>query len=302
MQDEECCNATTSFSSFCIQHSALSIKTSMYNLRRFIIKHHFVILFILLEVISILLLANSQRFHRNRMVNTTNDVVGKIYEWNSEIGYYFSLNSTNEQLAEENAILRQKLSIMYDTTTCTYNISEGDTLYKYIPAQVVNNSINQANNYIIINKGAVDGIERDMSVVSSEGIVGVVTDVSRHYASIMSLLHSKSLVGVRIKESQELASLKWGTNNYRYGMVEDIPTHIVLNPGDTILTSSHSYIFPEDLMVGTIEEFYPTAVDALNKAKIRFATDFATLRHVYVIKNLHKPELDSLKAKFKQNE
>ncbi len=302
MQDEECCNATTSFSSFCIQHSALSIKTSMYNLRRFIIKHHFVILFILLEVISILLLANSQRFHRNRMVNTTNDVVGKIYEWNSEIGYYFSLNSTNEQLAEENAMLRQKLSIMYDTSTCTYNISEGDTLYKYIPAQVVNNSINQANNYIIINKGAVDGIERDMSVISSEGIVGVVTDVSRHYASIMSLLHSKSLVGVRIKESQELASLKWGTNNYRYGMVEDIPTHIVLNTGDTILTSSHSYIFPEDLMVGTIEEFYPTAVDALNKAKIRFATDFATLRHVYVIKNLHKPELDSLKAKFKQNE
>ena len=112
------------------------------------------------------------------MVNTTNDVVGKIYEWNSEIGYYFSLNSTNEQLAEENAMLRQKLSIMYDTTSCTYNISQGDTLYKYIPAQVVNNSINQANNYIIINKGALDGIERDMSVISSEGIVGVVTDVT----------------------------------------------------------------------------------------------------------------------------
>ena len=271
----------------------------MYNLRRFIIKHHFVILFILLEVISILLLANSQRFHRNRMVNTTNDVVGKIYEWGSEIGNYFRLNKANEQLAEENAMLRQRLSIVYDTTTCTYDISQGDTLYKYIPAQVVNNSTTQANNYIIINKGAVDGVERDMSVISTEGIVGVVTDVSRHYASIMSLLHSKSVVGVRIKESQELASVKWETNNYRYGMVEDIPTHILLQKGDTILTSSHSYIFPEDLMVGTVEEFYPTAVDALNKAKIRFATDFATLRHVYVIKDLHKPELDSLKARLK---
>ena len=299
MLNEECRNAATSFSSFCIQHSAFSIKTTMYNLRRFIIKHHFVILFILLEVISILLLANSQRFHRNRMVNTTNDVVGKIYEWGSEIGNYFRLNKANEQLAEENAMLRQRLSVVYDTTTCTYDISQGDTLYKYIPAQVVNNSTTQANNYIIINKGAVDGIQRDMSVISTEGIVGVVTDVSRHYASIMSLLHSKSVVGVRIKESQELASVKWETNNYRYGMVEDIPTHILLQKGDTILTSSHSYIFPEDLMVGTVEEFYPTAVDALNKAKIRFATDFATLRHVYVIKDLHKPELDSLKARLK---
>ena len=269
----------------------------MNNLRRFILKYHFIIIFILLEVISILLLANSQRFHSNRWENTTNDAVGKVYEWSSEVGNYFRLNSANKQLAEENAMLRQQLSVVYDTTTCTYDINKGDTLFKYIPAQVVNNSTNQVNNYIIINKGSVDGIERDMSVISTDGIVGVVTDVSRHYASIMSLLHSKSVVGVRIKESQELASLKWQTNNYRYGMVEDIPTHILLQKGDTILTSSHSYIFPEDLMVGTVEEFYPTAVDALNSAKVRFATDFATLRHVYVIKDLHKPELDSLKAR-----
>ena len=275
-----------------------SPKTTMYNLQRLILKHHFVILFILLEVISILLLARSQNFHRNSLVNTSNAVVGKIYEWSSDVGNYFRLNTANEQLAEENAMLRSQLSIFYDTDSCLFDVDEGDTLYKYIPAQVVNNSTNQANNYIIINKGAKDGIERDMSVISSDGIVGVVTDVSRHYASIMSLLHSKSVVGVRFKNNQEIAGLKWQTNNYRYGMVEDIPTHIVLQKGDTVVTSSHSYIFPEDLMVGTVEEFYPTAVDALNKAKIRFATDFSTLRHVYIIKDLHKPEIDSLKAKF----
>ena len=286
------------FAPFSILHSTFRIKYIMNNLRRFILKHHFVIIFILLEVISILLLANSQRFHRNRLINMTNNVVGKIYEWSSAVGYYFRLNTANEQLAEENALLRKQLSVIYDTTSNLYNVQARDTLYEYIPAQVVNNSTNQANNYIIINKGKLDGIERDMSVMSTEGIVGVVTDVSRHYASVMSLLHSKSVVGVRIKESQELASLKWGTNNYRYGIVEDIPTHIILQKGDTILTSSHSYIFPEDLMVGTVEEFYPTAVDALNKAKIQFSTDFATLRHVYVIKDLHKPELDSLKARF----
>ena len=217
----------------------------MYNLQRFILKHHFVILFILLEVISILLLARSQNFHRNSLVNTSNAVVGKIYEWSSEVGNYFRLNTTNEQLAEENAMLRRQLSIVYDTASCIFDVNEGDTLYEYIPAQVVNNSTNQTNNYIIINKGAKDGIERDMSVISSDGIVGVVTDVSRHYASIMSLLHSKSVVGVRFKNNQEIAGLKWQTNNYRYGMVEDIPTHIVLQKGDTIVTSSHSYIVPK---------------------------------------------------------
>ena len=72
-----------------------------------------------------------------------------------------------------------------------------------------------------------------------------------------------------------------------------------MNEGDTVLTSSYSYIFPEDLMAGTIVEMNTAqSSGALSSAKMRFATDFATLRHVYVIRNLHKPELDSLKANF----
>ena len=270
----------------------------MYNLWRFILKHHFVILFILLEVISVLLLARSQNFHRSRVVNTTNDAVGTVYEWSSEVGNYFRLSKTNRQLAVENAWLREQLAVVTDTTSSYFDIDGRDTIYEYIPAQVVNNSVGQTNNYIIIDKGKVDGIERDMGVISSDGIVGVVADVSRHYASIISLLHSNSVVGVRFKDNQELGSLKWGTNNYRYGLVEDIPTHVVLQRGDTVLTSSYSFIFPEDLMVGTVVDPNVGSTGALNTAKIRFSTDFATLRHVYIIRNLHKAELDSLKANF----
>ena len=77
----------------------------MNNIRRFILKYNFVILFILLEVISILLLANSQRYHRGRMVNATNDVVGKIYEWGSDVGNYFRLNSANTISSVENTTI-----------------------------------------------------------------------------------------------------------------------------------------------------------------------------------------------------
>lgn len=274
----------------------------MYNLWRFILKHHFIILFILLEVISILLLARSQNFHRNRVVNTTNDAVGQVYEWSSEVGNYFRLRKNNRELAEENAMLRARLSVVADTASSRFDVAERDTIYEFIPAQVVNNSIGQANNYIIIDKGKADGIERDMGVISTDGVVGVVADVSRHYSSIISLLHSDSRVGVRFKNNQELGSLRWNTNNYRYGLVEDIPTHVVLHEGDTVLTSSYSFIFPEDLMVGTVETPNVGSSSALNTARIHFATDFAKLRHVYVIRNLHKPELDSLKANFKQEQ
>ena len=101
----------------------------MWNLIRFIQKNHFVILFIVLEVICILMLSRSQNYHKQAVMNTTNNVVGKIYEWGSDVGNYFRLKKTNEQLAEENALLRQRLSIVTDTTHNTYLTSESDTLY-----------------------------------------------------------------------------------------------------------------------------------------------------------------------------
>ena len=271
----------------------------MKELLAFIKRNHFVILFILLEVISILLLARSQNFQKQRVISTTNDVVGKISEWGSEIGNYFRLGKANKQLATENAYLREQLAVVIDTSSSSYLVTNRDTIYEYIPAQVVKNSINQQNNYIVINKGRLDGIERDMAVVSSEGLVGVVADVSRHYASIISLLHSSSVIGVRFKDNQQIGSLVWETNNYQYGIVKDIPTHVVLQPGDTVLTNSWSYIIPEDLMVGTVEELYLSRKGDLNNAKIKFAADFATLRHVYVINDLSKSEIDSLRMKQK---
>ena len=214
----------------------------MYNLIRFIQKHHFVILFLVLEVLCIVMLTLTQGFHRQRRINTTNDIVGKIYETGTNVGDYFRLG----------------------------------------------------NNYIMIDKGRADGIEKDMGVISTEGIVGIVADVSAHYASVMSLLHSYSTISVRFKESGQLANLRWETSNYRYGIVEDIPTHLTLSKGDTLVTSSYSYIFPENLIAGTVEEPLKSSTGALNRAKVRFATDFSSLKNVYVIHHTNKAELDSL--------
>ncbi len=269
----------------------------MYNLIRFIQKHNFILLFLLLEVVCMVLLMTSQGFHKQIIVNQTNDVVGKLYETGSNVSEYFHLRSINRKLADENAMLRQQLAVSIDTssTGCVLsNEADHDTLYRYISARVVNNSINQVNNYITINKGRMDGIKKDMGVISSDGIVGVVSDVSSHYATVLSLLHSYSVTSVRFKNNQHLANLKWGTNNFRYGTIEDIPTHILLKTGDTVVTSCYSYIFPEDLMVGTIQKVIVSPTGDLNKAKIKFATNFSTLRQVFVIENKARPELDSL--------
>lgn len=266
----------------------------MYNLFRFIQKHHFVILFLVLEVLCVWLLTLTQGYHRQKRINTTNDIVGGVYETGTRIGDYFRLGKLNQELAEENAMLRHQLSATIDTTSGYQEIVNADTVYNFIPARVVNSTVNRPNNYILINKGSADGIEKDMGVVSSNGIVGIVADVSPHYASVMSLLHSYTTISVRFKDSEQLANLRWETSNYRYGMVDDIPTHLKLQKGDTIVTSSYSYIFPENLMAGTVMELIPSPNGTLNKAKIRFATDFSSLKNVYVIHHTNKAEIDSL--------
>ena len=266
----------------------------MYNLIRFIQKHHFVILFLVLEVLCIVMLTLTQSFHRQKRINTTNDIVGRIYATGTDIGDYFRLGKINRDLAEENAMLRHQLSVVTDTLESYTEEVNKDTIYEFIPARVVNNTVNRPNNYLLINKGRADGIEKDMGVISSEGIVGIVSDVSPHYASVMSLLHSYSTISVRFKNNEHLGILHWGTTNYRYGIIDDIPTHLILQEGDTVVTSSYSFIFPENLMAGTVTELIQSPSGTLNKAKIRFATDFSSLKNVYVIRHTNKDELDSL--------
>ena len=108
------------------------------------------------------------------------------------------------------------------------------------------------------------------------------------------MLHPYSVVSARFKNNQHIANVHWNTQNYRYGIVDDIPTHLSLNKGDTLITSGFSNVYPPDLMIGTLEEMIETDKKDFNTAKIRFSTNFSTLRYVYVIKNNYLTELDSL--------
>ena len=248
----------------------------------------------MLEVLCIVMMTYSLDFHRQKRINTTNDIVGKFYDVETTVGDYFRLGKINRDLAEENAMLRRQLSVVTDTAQSYQVFVNDDTVYEFIPARVVNSTVNRPNNYIMINKGRADGIEKDMGVISPQGIVGIVSDVSPHYASVMSLLHSYSTISVRFKNTEHLGNLRWETTNYRYGTIDDIPTHLQLKKGDTIVTSSYSFIFPENLMAGTIIEVIPSPSGTLNKAKIQFSTDFANLKTVYVIHHTDKAELDTL--------
>ena len=176
-----------------------------------------------------------------------------------------------------------------------------DTVYKqrysYTEAQVVKNSWNQRNNYIMINKGRRQGIHNDQAVISPQGIVGVVVNTTDNFATIMPVLHSNSRNSVKISRINTNGSLVWTGGDFRYATLIDIPTTYKLHQNDTIVTSGMANDFPEGVMVGFVEQTTSERGSGFYTIKVRLATEFTKLDHVYIIENYFKAEQDSLMAR-----
>lgn len=253
-------------------------------------KQSFFFLFVFLELIAFLLLANHNNYHKTNIINTANAFTGSFYSGFSSISDYLFLKEVNRQLSIENAQLRDAGPIKYMPSD---SLSEKDTSYQYIAAKVVSNTSRNRNNFIMINKGREDGIEKEMGLISPFGAAGIVVEVTDHYATAISLLHKDTRISARIKKSGQMVSVVWDGNDYRTGMVEDIPTHIIPEPGDTIITSGYSFVFPENIIIGFIGNKIITG-GTLNRAQLVFSTDFNNLSFVYATKNLASEELDSI--------
>jgi rod shape-determining protein MreC len=265
----------------------------MRNLFRFLRQYHVILLFVLLETISVMLLINSHTYHRAATISFTGGITGVVYEsWNS-ITSYFSLRYQNEKLAAENARLRSEITHLKELSDSTSRLNS-DFKFTHIPAKVVSNSVHFRNNYILINKGRLNGVKPDMGIISPDGVAGIITGVSDNYSTALSLLHHHARISVMFHKTGQLANLGWDGYDYKFGIVEDIPSHLVVKPGDTIVTSGHSLIFPEGLMVGTVTEYIKPPGSSLNKAILQFSTDFNKLRQVYVVYNIQQTEIDSL--------
>ena len=202
-------------------------------------------------------------------------------------------------LARENSRLRGltlKLSDNEDNFDGFANSSERQGIFEFVPARVVNNSVNRQSNYLTLDKGRLSGIFPDMAVVAPDGIVGVGRNVSAHYAIVIPVLNSKLQVSVVLKNSEYFGSLIWDGKNYREAIVNEIPIHVELEAGDTLLTSGYSAIFPQGEMVGTIKNFKASPGGGSRSIRISLSTDFKKLSRVYVIHNRGKEERDEIES------
>lgn len=267
----------------------------MRELFAFIEKHSFILLFLILQIVSFIFIVNFNEPQKSRFGVVSNAFQGRIYSLTQKVTRYFYLDVANQRLANENAKLykNQEYSKFDHTINITHvNDAENNQQYEYIPAKVLNNSTNKIQNYITINKGWKHGIEKNMSVICPSGIVGVVVRTSKNFSLIMTVLNSNFRVSTKFKNSGFYGSLTWNGKDYKIATLEEIPLHVIINVGDTLVTNTYSNLFPSEIMVGTIESFYQN--NNFFSADVRLSTDFKRIDYVYVVKDLYKKERENL--------
>lgn len=272
----------------------------MRHIFAFIWRYNFFFLFLLLEVFSLLLLANRSYYHRSVLSNASDGVTGKVFTVWSGVTHYFSLKQENERLATENTRLRNILTESQTSTDTTSHVIVDTTFnqqYTYMVARVISNSTTRRNNYIMLNKGYDKGIKTDMAVISPDGVVGTVISVSKNYSWVMSLLNKHSKVSARINRINQMGTVIWEGANPSTGTLQDVPAHIKILPGDTISSSGYSHVFPEGIMIGTVEEISIEEGSHFYTINFRFSADFNSLRNVYVVNNLFREEQTELSKK-----
>jgi rod shape-determining protein MreC len=221
--------------------------------------------------------------------NAASDISGDIYSTYHDITDYLNLKEKNQQLLEENGRLFNMLLTNILVPDSNYRAKK-DSSFQYIPATVIRNTVNHVNNFIVLNKGKNQGIQKEMGVLSDKGIAGIIIGVSQNYSLAMSLLNTHAHISARIKKNEQLVNVVWGEKQRQLGEVIDISAHIRLNRGDTIVTSGNSFIFPAGLNIGTIRDFEKSKNHDLNRAGLQFCTNFKSLHFVYIIKSLEKKE------------
>lgn len=267
----------------------------MGNFIRFILRNLHFIVFITLEIVSLNLAVNFDNRRKSIFLSTSNQVTGYVQSHFNTFTQYFHLGAENTALVQENARLtnlvlnlkqhRYDGKNLQDSLTIHSSEMEGDMRYRVIPAQVISNSFSSLHNFVTINVGKNAGIRPGMGVITKDGPVGIVTTVNKYYSKVLSIYNIESSISAMVQDNNALGIIQWEPYNLKTLIMREIPRHVELEKGDTIVTSGYSFSFPPGLPIGEIDYFNLESGENDYTVFVRLFEDLYTLRSCYVIED-----------------
>ncbi len=269
--------------------------------------------FIVLQILCVVMIFKTTTYPQFALARIARVVTTPVNKLCYSVIRHFNFNKENQYLVQQNLELLNSQESNFLLRSDSVVPVEGDftdtlghtkrvRLYEYSTANVIYNTIHKKNNYLMIDKGSEDGIMPDMAVLSASGVVGVVSDVSTHFSTVISLLHPDCQISAKVLPANQLGTVSWHYGDSKYVYLEDIPEHLNIDKGDSVVTSGYSNIFPNGILLGTVAEKGKDPTQSFLTLKVALATDFNHINTVYVVRNLYQAELDTLKSKMKEDE
>ncbi|MDR0541406.1 MAG: rod shape-determining protein MreC [Dysgonamonadaceae bacterium] len=276
----------------------------MRNLFQFIFRNVHWLLFCVLVYLSVLLIVKNNQFQRSKYLRIAQEVTGSIFSVTNYFHSYFYLRSANADLSERVAKLetevyayREQLSALRNDSSRVNHLIADQPVYRFVSARVVNNSVSFLENYMMLDKGSDDGVRSDMGVLSVNGVVGVVIDTSPHFSLVISLLNTKYKLNGKIKRSDFFGPLVWDGKDAQYTCLTEIPRYVAFEPGDTVVTSGYSTVFPHGIPIGSIVDAQKQRDDNYISLRIRLFTNFNNLNEVMIVTNRFQEEQKELEER-----
>lgn len=274
----------------------------MHRLIEFIKRIYVLVIFIFVEGIALWSYASSSPYTEARLLSRTTAVGGAISGAITDVGHFFSLPEQNRTLVARVAELNELLQSREDVTEGGVADSllhvNDDPQFRYRAARVVSMTTNRRRNYIVLDRGAEDGIAKDMGVITPQNeLVGYVVSCSEHYCVVQPMLNTEFSTGGRLVENNHVCVIRWsGASKYE---MEAVELSVYSEPRKGMEVEVRSERLPAGVLIGTIEDFELNSAKSAYSATISIAADMSSLDNLLIVENRHYGELQML---IEQNE
>lgn len=211
----------------------------------------------------------------------------------SDISLYINLKKENEKLTLQNSTLLADVIVKDNALRDAAGASRAvhfidNSTVPLFPARVVERRFNTRENILIINAGSKQGIEKDMAVITPDGLVGRVIQVSNNYAKVMPVIHSEFSVSVVSDSNSTHGVLRWNGDKEQIAQMHYVPLSSSIHDRENVYTADFSTFALRGIPVGQVVEVIPEK--QFYKINIRLGVNFSALTHVLVAGKNADPE------------
>ncbi|HHX87099.1 MAG TPA: rod shape-determining protein MreC [Firmicutes bacterium] len=216
----------------------------------------------------------------------------------TKIQYFFDTVAQFQQVKAENESLKKEITLLESQLLYLQELQKENHRYrellefKYnsgfelLPAEVIARDPSQWFGTITINQGYLDGVQQEMAVITSQGLVGMISSVSPHSSQVILLTDPRLAVSAIVQRSRE-AGVVGIVESYpkspAYLRLTNLPLEANILPGDQVVSSGMGGIFPKGLYIGKVKEVGEDQFGLVLSAVIEPKVNFNRLEEVLIV-------------------